>query len=278
MRIHVPAVGATLISVFGTSWKDAQRLPPPTGVALDDYGYAAFSRMGDWNGAEALFCRRDTAKTRIENEHHDVWIPAVVEVLDPEAHPPAPPQPKVAGLSLSDLAAKGYFDPGFLSLILSDVLPGVGDLHELLPNALVRLDKALGKMGLALQGDLEWQEEDLHGTTERACRLYAGTLEGFVAVMASEASIDILVVSELDDGRWIVTGLADDFESRLLAARNRGVSNERIEVESIDDALKTIFATHAKRLRASKQSVIGSPTGFEECSVTLVRFLNASFG
>lgn len=279
LRTHVPAAGVTLISAFGTSWTDAGRLPPPTGVPLDEYGYAAFSAMGEWNGAEALFCRRETAKTRIENEHHDMWIPATVEVLDPQAHPPSPPRPKHGEFTATDLAGKTYFDPGFLTLILSDVLPEVADLDALpLADALARLDTRLGKMSLTPKADLEWMEQSLHGTVERACRLYAGLPETFVAVMASEGSFDLLVISELDDGRWIVTGLADDFEARLMVARHRGASNEGIHVESIDEALKPIFATHTKTLRARKTARVAAPTDVEACAAALQRFLTTAFG
>ena len=176
LRIHVPAASVTLVSAFGTLWKDAARARPPVGVPLEEYGYAALSPMSEWNGAEALFCRRETAKTRIENEHHNVWIPVTVEVLDPAAHPPTSAEPKVAGLTPTDLSAKVYFDSGFLSLILSDVLPEVADLDELpLPDALKRLDGKLAKIGLTPRGDVEWEEKSLHGSTERACRLYAGS-------------------------------------------------------------------------------------------------------
>jgi len=279
IRTHVPAAGVTLISAFGASWKDAARLRPPAGVPLDEYGYAALSPMAEWNGAEALFCRREKATTRIEDEHHAMWIPATVEVLDPAEHPPAAPQPKVGAFTSTDLATKGYFEHGFLPLILCDVLPGAEDLDDLmLPDALVMFDKAFAKSGLTSQGDLEWEEQSLDGPSERAGRVYAGMPDAFVAILASDASIDVLVISELDDGRWIVTGLADDFESRLLSARNRGVVNEGIEVESIDEALKTIFSAHKKSLRAAKAEPVAAPTNIEEGAATLQRFLAAAFG
>jgi len=279
IRTTVPAAGITLISAFGASWADARRLPPPSGVPLDEYGYAAFSPMGEWNGAEALFCRRETTKSRIENEFHDVWIAATVELLDPEAHAPAPPQPKIAGLTPTDLAGKRYFEQGFLSLILSDVLPGAGDIDELdLPGALDMLNETLGEMGFVPQGDLEWEEQSIHGGTERACRFYAGQPDRFVALLAGEATIDVLVISELGDERWIVTGLADDFESRILAARHRGIANDGIQVESIDEALKAIFAAHKKALRAAKTPPVPPGANLEECATTLQRFLEAALG
>lgn len=279
IRTHVPAAGVTLISAFGTSWKDAARSRPPTGVPLDEYGYAAFSPMAEWDGAEALFCRREKAATRVEDEHHAVWIPATVEVLDPAEYPPAAPQPKVGAFTSTDLAAKGYFEHGFLPLILSDVLPGAEDLDDLmLPDALVMFDTTLAKSGLIPQGDLEWEEQRLDGPSERAGRVYTGMPDAFVAIMASDASIDVLVISELEDGRWIVTGLADDFESRVLSARNRGVSNEGVEVESIDEALKTIFSAHKKSLRGAKAKPVAAPTNIGDAAAILQRFLEASFG
>lgn len=279
LRIHAPAPGVTLVSAFARSWNEAARLPLPSGVPLDEYGYAALSPMGEWDGAEALFCRREKATTRIEAEHHAVWTEATVEVLDPAEHPPQAPKPKAGGFAPSDLAAKEYFDPGFLTLILSDVLPGVDDLDELpLAQALEMLDEGLGKTGLVPQGDLEWVEENLQEATERACRLYTGQRESFGAVKVSEGSIDVLLVSELEDGRWIVTGLADDFESRVLAARHRGVANEGVRIESIDDALKTIVAGHAKALRAAKAKPVTAPDNLEECAAAFQRLLTAALG
>jgi hypothetical protein len=58
IRIHAPGPGVTLISAFDKSWLDGARVPPPRGVRIDEFGYSGFSRMGDCNIAEALFCRR----------------------------------------------------------------------------------------------------------------------------------------------------------------------------------------------------------------------------
>lgn len=278
-RAHAPTAGVTLISVFAESWTEGRRLPPPTGVPLDDYGYASISPMADWNGAEGLFCRRDVAKTRVESEHHDLWIPVTVEVLDPALHPPATPKPTVAGLTPTDLAPKAYFDPGFMTIILSEVLPGVDDLEELLlPDALKRLDAGLAKAGLTPQGDFEWQEESLHGTTERACRLYAGRDDSFAAILASEGCFDVLLISELEENRWLVTGLADDFESRMREARHRGVSNQAIDVESADEPLDAIVETHTGRLEEAEGAPVTPPSNVAECAEAIQRFLRVAFG
>ena len=105
-----------------------------------------------------------------------------------------------------------------------------------------------------------------------------GQLDGLVACWRVRAHSTCSFVSELTDGRWIVTGLADDFESRVLAARNRGVSNETVQIESIDEALKTIFSAHKKSLRSAKGKLVASPTNVEECAAALQRFITAALG
>jgi hypothetical protein len=281
-RTEVPSLGITIVCAFGTSWNEARRVPPPEGVSLDEYGYAAFSPMSEWNGAEALFCRRERAAKRIEVEHHNLWIPAVVEVLDvkPQSSPKRPSGPGPAR-SFVEMEMQGlnYFDSGFLALILSDVLPEVGDLEELpLPTALDLLDKDLAKHGVVPLGDLQWEEKARWGTEETACRLYAGRMDGFAAILVREGSFDLLLVSEFDDGTWLVTGLADDFESRLMAARSVGTDNSSVKLQSLDEALESIVSAYQKSLRASKTPPLSSPANLQGATVAFDRFLTAAYG
>ena len=276
IRTHVPTVGITLISAFARSWDDALRLPPPAGVELEEYGYAALQTMGEWNGAEALFCRREATKTCVEDQHHNVWIPAVIEVLD--VRPQELPGRAFAPI---DLQAKQYFNPGFLTMVLSEVIPETADLDELpLPKALGMLDKKLAKLGLAPQGDVSWQERIRVRSVETSCRLYAGLPDGFAAILAGDGSFELMFVSELDDGTWVVTGLADEIVRRITTRDSRGlpVPHPRVRFQTMDESLATIFAAHKAALRQSQGQPVPAPTNMEEAVAALDRFLTVAFG
>ncbi|HSE98119.1 MAG TPA: hypothetical protein VLD57_07580 [Blastocatellia bacterium] len=275
-RTQVPTAGITLVSVFAKSWDDAKHIPPPSGVELDEYGYGALCQMGDWDSAEALFCRRDTTKTRVEDEHHNIWIPAVVEVLDVKAQ--ELPEPGKLGTP-TQLGTKSYFDPGFLPLILSDVLPEVADLDEMeLPAALDLLDKKFSKMGLKPQGDMSWTDRVGVRVTEASCRLYAGLPDCFSAILAGEGIFELVFISELDNENWIVTGLADDIEARIMSRDSSGipVPHPRIQLRSMDESLLKVFAAHKRTLKKGKASPVPAPQNLEEAVAALERLLTVA--
>jgi len=276
IRTHVATVGITLISAFARSWDDAQRLPPPAGVELEEYGYAALQTMGEWNGAEALFCRRETTKTRVEDQHHNVWIPAVIEVLDVR------PQELVRRVfAPTELGTKQYFDAGFLTMVLSEVIPDAADLDELpLPMALDMLDRKLAELGLAPQGDMSWQERIRVRSVEASCRLYAGLPDGFVAILAGDGSFELIFLSELEDGTWVVTGLADEMDRRITTPGSDGlpVPHPRVRFQTMDESLATIFAAHQAALRTSQRHPIVAPKNLEDAVAALDRFLTVAFG
>ncbi|MGH8120436.1 MAG: hypothetical protein ACRESK_07470 [Gammaproteobacteria bacterium] len=272
-RTHVPTAKITLISSFGKSWTEAQRLRPPADIPLDEYGYAAFSPMSDWDGAEALFCRRERAKTRIEDEQHNLWLPAVVEVLDAK---PIPPREK-GSFEPSDLAQKQYYDSGFLGLILSDLLPEAAAADELtLPMALVAIGKKLAKFGYAQQGDLQWAEETDEGAHEFCFRLYAGK-DGMAIIFACAAFFDLLFVTGYDDGTWLVTGLADDFENLVHQARAKGAANTGIAIQCLDEDPGKIAEAHRMSLRQSKKKPATAPANMQEGARVLEQFLKTAF-
>ena len=274
-RTHVPAANITLISSFGKSWTDAQRLRPPADIPLDEYGYAAFSPMSDRNGAEALFCRRERTKTRIEDEHHNVWLPAQVEVLDAK---PLPPR-EAASLEPADLAQKeNYYDSSFLGLVLSDLLPEAEDADEFtLPMALEVLGKNLAKIGYAQQGDVECEVESDGDKCELCFRLYAGKEHGVALIFATAVIFDFFFVTGFGDGQWIVTGLADDFERLVNHARTKGASNKGIMIQCIDEELGTVAETHRKSVRQSKKPPAAGPANMKECTCMLDQFLKTAF-
>ncbi|HET9532203.1 MAG TPA: hypothetical protein VFQ92_17720 [Blastocatellia bacterium] len=278
IRTQVPAAGITLVSVFAESWDKAKRLPPPAGVELDEYGYCALCRMGDWDGAEALFCRRDTTKMRVEDEHHNIWLSALVEVLDVKAQ--ELPQPGQM-FAPTELRTKSYFDPGFLCLILSDVLPEVADMDELdMASALDMLDKRFAKMGLRPQGDMIYTDRVGVRSAEASCRLYTGPPDSFSVILAGEGIFELVFISELENGDWVVTGLADEIEGRIMSRGPDGipVPHPRIHLQSMDESLSKIFAAHKKSLRKARASPLPAPKSLEEAVGALERFLAVAFG
>ena len=273
LRIEVPTAGLTLISAFANSWDEARRFAPPADVALDEYGYAAFCPMSDWDGAVALFCRRDTTKKRVEDEHQNIWLPAVVEVMDAraDAQPAAGPV-----LTRSQLRDKNYFDSGFLALILSDVLPEVGDLDELeLPDALGRIDRALSKLDMIWQGDASWSDRQGATSRELTARLYGGLRNCFAAIVAGEGRFDLVFISEMDDATWIVTGLADELERYVVSTGPDGlpVPHARVQIGNMDEPLADIFAAHRAALRGAKAKAVPAPDNFKETVAAMERFL-----
>jgi hypothetical protein len=276
-QTHVPPLGITLVSVFADSWEDAKSLPMPSGIELDEYGYASFVNMSDWNGAQALFCRRDTSKSKVEVEHHNVWIPAVVEILDAKPETRTPVGERFAA---TDLRKKNYFDPGFLSLVLSDLLPEVADRDELgLADALDLLDRKLGRMGLKPQGDLSWEDREGPRSAEAGCRLYTGLPDSFAALYLKEGIFVWVLLTELGDGAWIVTGLADDLERRIKRKGDDGlfVANPRVQLLIIDEPLAKIAKAHSGALKKSKSRPAPAPADLQQAVSALERFLAAAF-
>ncbi|HSA55339.1 MAG TPA: hypothetical protein VLE53_06520 [Gemmatimonadaceae bacterium] len=277
LRTHIPQLGLTMITAYAASWEDAKRLPPPGGVTLEEYGYGSIIRIGDWNGAEALLCKRDSSKTRVEDEHHTTWIPAVVEVLDDKAHAPVTVR---RGFTATELASKGYFDSGFLGLVLMDVLPGVDELDELpLPQALDRLDRTLGKLGFTPQGDVAWQEQVRAETVEATCRFYGGVAEAFAVILAAEGSFEVFFLTELDDATWVMTGLADEITRRIERTDHRGlpVPNPRVHLRNMDESLVKIWSAHKAALKEAERASIAAPSDLAGAVEAFERFVGVAF-
>jgi hypothetical protein len=277
LRTHVPDAGLTLISVFAESWEKARKLPHPDGIAIDEYGYASFVGMSDWDGAQALFCRRDSAKKKAEDRYQTQWLSCVVEVLDVQ------PMPVVAageGMTKTELRTKQIFDPGFLGLILSDVLPELADRDEVsIADALDVLDTKFGKAGLHALGDVAWEQRAGVDTMEMGARLYAGLPDTFAAAFVNEGFFEILLVSERKSGDWVATGLADDLERFMSSKDDRGlpVPNPRVKLQSMDEALAKIISAHKSALKKAKD-IAAAPAGFEATVAAFQRFLAVAFG
>ena len=284
IRTQVPATGHTFISVFANSWEDAQRLPRPAGIAIDEYGFAAApSPKQDWNGAEAMFCRRDRAKTVVEDKHHTTWLPCTVEVLDAK---PEKIEATAHRFIPAQLREKNYYEGltgEFLSLILSEVLPDVADLEEFpLTDAVDRLDEAFAQMKLKAVADVSWEQGGMAQSAlpdqkfEITSRLYCGRPDCFAAVIAREGTIDIVLLTERKDGNWLVTGLADDLEREVRHFAARRPKGPVAQVQPLDEDLGSILEAHQERLEDAE--VASAPTSSDQAEAAFRRFVATAFG
>ena len=275
-QVRVPGSGHTLTSVYAQSWADGKRLPMPDGVDEGEYGFAALFNMQDWNGAEALFCRRDTSKKIVEDRHLNIWQPAIVERLDAKS--------KVVkvnerGFTPSELRKKQYYDPSFLGLILSDVLPGVGDLDELLlPDAIERVDEAMGELEFEPLEDITWTETYDRQPAETTARLYTGAGDSLGVLLCMEANVAAFFLSEREDKQWVLTGCAVDVERWIDLAAARRPGGKTVAVQDIDEDLASIHSTHRESLDESDAAIVDMPKDRDAVEAVLRRFLAAAFG
>jgi hypothetical protein len=270
VRVTAPDAGVELTSVFDLTWKDgASRPPPATGSLPDEYGYCAVIPVADWNGAEALFGRRVRTAKRIDDRHIKLWMPAAIDRLDLE--PAAAVQVGSREFRDARLHELQYYEPDFLPLILSDVLGDIDD-DESFEAIIGRVDQAMKTFGLRAPADYMWIEKELSGEREFACRLYSGSPEMIGAIQATDGSIEIMLLSELADGGWVVTGLADFTETRLTIGKPR----PSIRLQNLDEPMKKIHAAHAKALKTAGPLKPAPPAGLETLAA-FDRFLVAAF-
>ncbi|HYD80693.1 MAG TPA: hypothetical protein VEC06_12860 [Paucimonas sp.] len=272
IRTRVPAAELTLVSEFTKSMRHPKRVPPPKDMALDEYGYAALGPLGDWNGAEALYCRRERSKKAVDSRHRRLWLPAVVEVLRPRTEAEAPAAaPGKTRFTLVELASKEYFDPGFLGLILSDVFPEAGDADELsLAEALAMADAEFGNIGLAPRADLAWEWQGRPLSPETGCRLYTGLPDCFGLILAGEGMFELLLLSEFDGGDWIATGLAEECGQRVEGRDN-------IRLQAMDEEFARIAEAHRASLREAGRAPAAAPADAEQARAAFERFVAAAF-
>lgn len=273
-RTTVPKAGLTMVSVYGPTWDEARRLPAPSNADLSEYGYAAVIKPQDWGQEETLFCRRDKTKARAEDSVQNIWIPATVEVLDDKAHPPMAPSTEIQAI---ELAEKQFFDDGFLTMVLCDFLPGVEDREALpLAEAIEMIDALLEEMDLVPMGDIGWSRDDGVDLREHGVRLYAGTPDRFAAIVAGEGSFEFVFLSEAADGSWIVTGIPDEMERKMMRTDARGLPqpHPRIKLTNIDAPVAKIRAAHTKALGKTKLAEM--PKDLLESAAALVRFMETA--
>lgn len=276
-QVRVPGTGHTLVGCYAKSWADAKRLPLPDGIDESEYGFASLMKMQDWNGAEVLFCRRDTSKMLVEDRYLNTWLSAIVERLDAK---PKEVKATERGFIPTNLRKKQYYDPGFLGLILSEVLPGVGELDELLlPDAVDRLDEAFDELDFAPGlHDITWTETYDRQQAETTARLYTGQRDSLGVFLCMEATAAVFFLFEREDGTWILTGCADDIERWIGLAAARRPDGLKVECQCLDETLEDIHAAHQEAFEESESPVVSLPAGNAEIETAFRRFLTAALG
>ena len=81
---------------------------------------------------------------------------------------------------------------------------------------------------------------------------------------------------EKEDGRWIVTGVLDDFANMMKLAASKRAQGPIAVVESIDEDLKSILAAHEEAIGA--EDVKKAPASRDDAEGAFRRFLTAAFG
>ncbi len=231
LRTTVPDARMTFVSAYAASWKDAAALEPPAGVPLDEYGYAALSALGRWDGADGLFCRRDRTTAAIQAAHRHLWLPAVVDVLDVRAEPPA----RVRGPLVHDagarvfwrgsLAERAYY--GDLQLLTARLMGRVDGIPwgepTPLPRALELVDQAMAALGLRHLGDFTFDVASRQGSVEYTNRLYAGLPDAFAVIWGSRGVFETFFFSPMADGTWVMTGTVPKRVAEMIG-RTKGLS------------------------------------------------------
>jgi hypothetical protein len=231
-------------------------------------------RFQDWNGAEALFCRRETSHVKIENEYHGVWTAGTVELLGQR-----PAAAAHREFTPTQLGSKEYFDASFLGVVLSEVLPEAGDGEEFpLSAALESLDTKLAKIGLTPAGDFMWQERVRVRWVESSCRLYSGLPDTFAAIVVGDGTFEVIFISDAGEGNWIATGFADELDTRMMRKGPNGLplAHPRVQLQTMDEPLRKIFTAHQAALRKSKAPLRAAPRTSNECVEALDRFLTSA--
>lgn len=267
IRTHVPSAGITLLSAFADSWDHARRIVPPAGE-IEEYGFGAFVRMSEWEGTEALFCRRQKTATAIQPKHQTVWLPATIEVIPPVKDA----APSHAGrLDPAAPVSAFRFDEGFLGIVLSDVLPEIEDLDEpTMAEVVELLDEKFEAIGLSPLGESAFTLRSGIMTTESIGRLYAGLPDVFGVLLVADGSLEIVFVTETTTGSWIATGLADEMDRRLQGGR------PDVELQNMDEGFPALFQAHRAAVKESGAKSAVAPENLEAASDALERFLAAA--
>jgi hypothetical protein len=175
-------------------------------------------------------------------------------------------------------ADKQYYDEGFLSIVLTDVLPELEDRDDVtLQETLDLLDDALAALRFTSLGDFTWHEPVRADTVEMSCRLYAGLEDTFAAYIASPGCFEVVFLSELANDNWVVTGFADEMQRRVMRVDKKGlyVQNSLVHFMTMDATPSEILEAHEAALEAAAEPPRSAPTTAADAQEALTRFLTA---
>ncbi len=268
IRTTVPSAGLSLVTAIADSWVEGGKLEPPQGMSLDEYGYGYIAPMAEWNGQEVLLCRRAFAKYGVKSPQMHTWIPAVVELLDVRATPPA----RVRGEILLDAGRRAYWrgdlraramywkDPGLLAGVLMTRLEGLSRDERLpLEGAVERVDAVFHALGLEPLGDATYDAAfSMGGTRENTVRLYAGLADVCAFVVAAENTFMVWFASQFDGGPWALTGTASPGAAQA-ASKRHGLS-----VRAPQGRLAAVFEAHRAHTTEIGRPALPAPQRFEE--------------
>ena len=265
-RVTAPDTGLSILAVFSPTWAEARKLAPLASKPAE-YAFGAIAPMADWNGAELLCCRRDSAKTAIKPAQRAIWISATVEVLDlPLAQPPA----RLRGPLIYDagkrvffggtLAERSYFDKD-LQFLTAQLMSRVADVPwgEAMPVSVAvgKVDAALAELGLQALGDFSFDCRTPRGTQEYTNRLYGGLPDTFAAIWGSVATFVMVFFSRLADGRWVLTATIPPHVGDAITRQGRPLS-----ARGVAGRLDKVLEAHREHLTSLGSPAEAIPTSF----------------
>jgi hypothetical protein len=268
LRVTAPDTGHSIVTVFAPSWEAGRKLAPPPGP-LDEYAFGSITPMQQWKGAEGFFCRRDVTKTSLKEAHKNVWLPAVVEVLDlPIAQPPA----RIRGELIHDagkrvffigtLVERTYFDQD-LQFLTAQLMSRVPDVPwgEGMPlrTAVGKVDAELAGIGLRPLGDFSFDVQTMRGAQEFTNRLYGGLSDIFAAIWGSTGTFTVFFFSTLVDGRWALTGAVRQQLAKMITQQR-----PKLSVRGVDGRLGAMVEAHRTHLAELGTPVATIPTSLPE--------------
>ncbi|GEM_PF-2111427 len=259
LSIHVPLAKIDLVVVYAEEWSKAAKISPPENTSLEEYGYASLCPRQDWDGYEMLFCRRVKANKEIPSKFVTTWSKATVRILDSKPKEIAPPLKGGEILATSKRAYRetkivecDKFEPGFLSIVLSDLFPSLEDKDDVtIEDAIKTADKAMKAVGFSPVGDVVYEEAGALGSFNCTCRLYSGE-EAFGVIRLTDGSFELMFISELPNQSWVVSGMIDALEHQIRKYGN----TSNIRLNPVDEKLASVFKSHKKEIKSSSPNPI----------------------
>jgi hypothetical protein len=279
LEIDVANPKIKLVTVFCDSWEAGHELEPPSGISLDEYGFAALCPLQEWDGEEALCCRRHLTKLGIPEEHKNLWLPAKLKVLAQRAKT----RERVRGELLfdcgqrvfwrGDLSQKTYYtDLQFLTARLMGKVEGLPWGEPIaLADALVRVDAAMAELGLRKQGDFTFDVSYPSGKNkEFTNRIYTGHPALFSAICGSEAVFDVFFLTKFANRTWLLTGTVPASTAEQTSLR------PGLTVKAGSGRFKAIFEQHLENIDGLNLDPAAAPQDLESAVHSYEEYLSTA--